>query len=71
MKIGPVEGTPEEIKGFIEDNGLDVERFLQLPEKPIRAIWFVLPIIEYVCGFVCVPNVWQLSRGSLFTGDFG
>ncbi|MEN9480790.1 MAG: hypothetical protein RLZZ298_2185 [Pseudomonadota bacterium] len=45
MKLGPMEGTPEEIKGFIQDNGLQVEKFFQAHEEPISTIWFVVPAV--------------------------
>ena len=43
MKLGPIEGTKEEITGFFQDNGLNAMDYFQLPETPIKAVWFVLP----------------------------
>ena len=50
MRLGPVEGTSDEIKGFIQDNGLEVEKFFQTHEEPIGTIWFVLPAAIVVCS---------------------
>lgn len=43
MKFGPVEGSSEDIKDFLKDNGLDVEKYFQEPEKPIHTVWFAIP----------------------------
>ena len=48
MKFGPIEGTPEEIKGFIQDNGLQVETFFQAHEQPIRNRWFSISAIVVI-----------------------
>ena len=41
MKLGPAEGTPEEIKDFLENNGMQPDKFFLEPEKPIAARWFL------------------------------
>lgn len=51
MKIGKMEGTPEEIRGLIEDNGLKISDYLEKPEKPIAKIWLVIPSALLVLSF--------------------
>lgn len=48
MKLGPAEGTPEEIKDFLENQGLQADKFFQEPEKPIAAHWFVVAALIIV-----------------------
>ena len=46
MKLGrDIEGTPEEINNFFQNNGFNVSDFITLPEEPIKTIWFVIPSI--------------------------
>lgn len=61
MKIGGVEGTQEEIKGFFEDHGLKVSDYFQPIEKQFHYLWMVLPGILLVIflGALCLlelPN---------------
>ena len=60
MKIGPVEGTPEEIKGFMENNGLQADRFFQPAERPIATVWFIVPAALVVISIGVLTMV-QLS----------
>jgi hypothetical protein len=43
MKLGPIEGTKEEITGFFQDNGLNAGDYFQIPEPPIKSVWLVIP----------------------------
>lgn len=43
MKLGPIEGTKEEITGFFQDNGLKVGDYFQTPDAPIGTLWLVVP----------------------------
>ena len=43
MKIGNLEGDPEEIRNFIENNGLNINDFLDLPKKRPALFWFIIP----------------------------
>ena len=57
MKIGKLEGSPEEIRDFIENNGLNIEDYLDRPQPPLKLVWLIVP--------VCVIIV-QLSWLTLF-----
>uniref|UniRef100_UPI003C7DE40A hypothetical protein n=1 Tax=Pseudomonas veronii TaxID=76761 RepID=UPI003C7DE40A len=48
MKIGQLEGTQEEIKGFFEDHGLKVSDYFQPIETSLHYFWIVLPGILLV-----------------------
>jgi hypothetical protein len=43
VKLANLEGTPEEIKNFFQDNGLKAENFFEPAELPIRTRWLVAP----------------------------
>lgn len=43
MKLANLEGTPEEIKNFFQDNGLKAENFFEPAESPIQTRWLVAP----------------------------
>lgn len=54
MKVGSVEGTREEIRGFYEDNGLDLSDILEKPKKPLKRRWLIIPAVAFfmLCDFV-------------------
>lgn len=43
MKLANLEGTPEEIKNFFQDNGLKAENFFEPADSPIQTRWLVAP----------------------------
>lgn len=43
MKFGNVEGTPEEVKDFFENNGLNTSDFFEPPDVQLKKIWIVIP----------------------------
>lgn len=47
MKVGSVEGTREEIRGFYEDNGLDLSDILEKPKKPLKRRWLIIPAVAF------------------------
>ena len=55
MKLGDLEGTPEEIKDFFENNGLALNDYFQPPDKPIHPAWLFIPTIIVVIS-VLWPN---------------
>jgi hypothetical protein len=55
MKLGDLEGTPEEIKDFCENTGLNLSDYFQPPDKPIHSAWVYVPAIIVVVS-VLWPN---------------
>ena len=54
MKVGKVEGSPEEIKNIFENNGLNLEDYLEKLEKadaPLHWSWLSLP------GFIFIASL--------------
>lgn len=67
MKIGDgdMEGTPEEIKDFCENNGLNIEDYLEKPEKPLSRSLFMAPSGLYIVFIIfltvaALPNEWRI-----------
>ncbi|WP_286915672.1 MULTISPECIES: hypothetical protein [Pseudomonas] len=48
MKLGQAEGTAEEIKGFLENHGMDPKDFFERPAKPMSNAWYILPSLVVV-----------------------
>lgn len=51
MKIGNVEGTPEEVRDFFENNGLNPSDFFEKPESQLNKIWLIVPS---VASLICI-----------------
>ncbi len=45
MKIGPLEGTHEEVRNIFEDNGLNLSDYLLKPSAPLNRVWLILPVV--------------------------
>lgn len=51
MKIGPVQGTSEEVNDLFQNNGLNLSEYLQKPEPPLPNIWLIIPSVILVVSF--------------------
>jgi len=51
MKIGPVEGTPEEVNDFFQNNGLNPLDYFEKPEPPLQTRWLIIPAVLFVISF--------------------
>jgi hypothetical protein len=63
MKIGTMEGTPEEIRDFCQNNGLNIENYLEKVEKPINRYMFICSLCLYVAFIILLTTVSSLSSG--------
>lgn len=61
MKIGPVEGTSEEINSIFQNNGLNLSEYLQKPEPPLSIIWLIIPSVLF---FACTGVLLLASMAS-------
>ena len=48
MKVGRVDGSPEEIRNFIQNCGLKVEDFLENTDKKNTKIYYILPVVSFI-----------------------
>jgi len=73
MKIGSVEGTPEEVRGLFEDHGLDISAYIEKPDAPLHKIWFILPSGVLIVCFGCLsffPSLEESGRVFIFLLGF-
>ena len=63
MKLGPIEGTKEEITGFFQDNGLNAGDYFQMPEAPIGTLWLVVPTLCVVATLGALTLLESLKQG--------
>lgn len=45
MKVGGIEGTPQEIRDTFENYGLRLEDYLEKPAEPLSNMWLFIPSI--------------------------
>lgn len=62
MKFGNLEGSPEEIKDFYQNNGLNVFDYLEKPESPLATIWLVIPSLISVGTLILIILLTPLKR---------
>lgn len=73
MKLGPAEGTPEEINNFFQNNGLNPSDYFERPEPVLQTRWLIIPAILFVASFVVLAifgNEYQESKVILFLFGF-
>lgn len=63
MRLGPIEGTKEEITGFFQDSGLKASDYFQMPEAPIGTVWLVVPALFIVAAFGVLTLLGPLKQG--------
>ena len=74
MKIGRVEGTPEEIRGLLENTGSTIADYLERPEPPLDKKWLLTPavlLIVFIGLLVWAAPSSKQWATSLFLAGFG
>jgi len=67
MKVGSVEGTPEEVKDLFEDHGLDLSAYIEKPDRPLHKVWLIIPAAGFVVCFGILSFITALpSSGEIF-----
>ncbi len=61
MKFGPMQGTPERIKNFFQDNGLNAADYFSPPGSGIKLIWVVVPSACVICALAVPTWLTRLS----------
>jgi len=62
MKFGKMEGTPEEIRDFFQNNGLNIEDYLEKPDTPISWKWSIIPVFLIVASIIGLTLVQHISK---------
>jgi len=47
MKVGPVDGSAQEIRDLFEKNGLNLENYIEKPPSPLGSKFLVIPTIVF------------------------
>ncbi|WP_125182564.1 hypothetical protein [Thiohalobacter thiocyanaticus] len=74
MKIGKAEGTPEEIKDFFENYGLNPEDYFEKTESPLHWKWIAIPgsiVAVSALLLVFLDTVTPKTHILLFSGRCG
>ena len=74
MKVGHLEGTPQEIKDLMENHGLNLADYLEKPERPMCKRWIALPIILYTSCIIATSLLLESYKsisGISFILSFG
>ena len=74
MRLGKVVGSPKEIRNLIKDSGLNIQDFLEKPERQIGTIWFVLPpaiVLIAATISVLIPSIGPSGRVLTFVMGSG
>lgn len=67
MKVGSVEGTPQEVRDLFENNGLDLSAYITKPETPLHRIWLIIPASALVICFGVLSLISNIpSNGKVF-----
>jgi len=52
MKMGALDGSPTEINDLLENNGLNLQDYLEKPESPIKMRYLAVPCALFIFGLV-------------------
>lgn len=64
MKVGTVEGTPQEIKDFFINQGLQLSDYLEKPDEPLKKRWLTIPAILLVVTLVLLVVLSSIPKGA-------
>jgi hypothetical protein len=71
MKLGPVVGSPKEIKNFIRGSGLNIKDLIEVPARQIPTIWVAVAsaiVLAASAISVVVPSIGPSGRVLAFIG---
>ncbi|MBU1208086.1 MAG: hypothetical protein KKH04_14345 [Proteobacteria bacterium] len=67
MKLGPLDGSFEEVRDLLENNGLKLEDYLERPIAPLKTRFLIIPIVLFVLSLgamaALIPSlsIWLLK----------
>lgn len=62
MKMGPFDGTREEVRDLIEDHGLNIEDYLERPQPPLKNKFIVIPTISFLVFVILLASLSNTSH---------
>ena len=66
MKVGSVEGTPEEVRDLFENHGLDLAAYIEKPDTPLQKVWLIIPSVLLVVCFGILSFTNSLPKAERF-----
>ena len=66
MKVGPVDGSVQEVRDLFENHGLKLKDYLEKPPSPLKAWFLVIPIVVFLLSLFTLALLpagspdWQL-----------
>jgi tellurite resistance protein TehA-like permease len=54
VKIGNLEGTPEEIRDLFIATDTQLADYLEKPEDPLKPIWLIVPVLLFACTAIAL-----------------
>jgi hypothetical protein len=54
MKLGPVDGSAEEVRDLLENNGLRLEDYLEKPAASLKTRYLIIPGAIFMIGLLAV-----------------
>ena len=67
MKLGPIDGSTEEVCNLLENNGLRVEDLLQKPPAPLKTLYLIIPVAIFMIGLLAVVTFGSASSKAVVT----
>ena len=67
MKLGPVDGSTEEVCDLLENNGLRLEDLLQKPPPPLKTRYLIIPALIFMIGLLAVVTFGSASSKAVVT----
>jgi len=62
MKMGPFDGTREEIRDLIEDHGLNIDDFLEKPQPPLKNVFIAIPTVIFIVLVILLASISNTSH---------
>jgi hypothetical protein len=66
MKVGPIDGTVQEVQDLLENNGMNLEDYFEKRPPPLKVRFFVIPIVVFLLSLFTLALLpagspdWQL-----------
>ena len=48
MKVGPVDGSVQEVQDLFENHGLNIKDYLEKPSSPLKSRFLVIPVVVFL-----------------------
>ncbi|MDR3631733.1 MAG: hypothetical protein P4L42_15535 [Desulfocapsaceae bacterium] len=48
MKVGPVDGSVQEVRDLFENHGLDLESYIEKPLSPLKTRFLIIPVAVFL-----------------------